>query len=214
MTSHLPNAPAIAACAEATPNWTPIYDAFVARLAEAGVGASAPHVGDFFPEFALPDVRGRYRSLESLIQQGPVVLSFNRGGWCPFCRTELTAWGDHAEALARAGGRFVSISGETGGRAGRLKELVGAEAEVLVDVDHGLALEVGLAFRCDKDLQRRYLSCGLDLADVYGNGSWFLPVPATFVVDRDLAVRFAFANPDFRVRASPAEVIAVVDGLY
>lgn len=209
----MPSAPRIEACREATPDWTPVYDLFVAKLRRSGVGTAAPELGSTFPDFALPNARGRYRSLAELTREGPIVLSFNRGGWCPYCRTELTSWGEHAEELAGAGGSFVSVAAETGGRAEQLHALVGERAEVLVDVDHGLALTVGLAFRCDEDLQRRYLSCGLDLSDLYGSGTWFLPVPATFVVDREQRVRYAFVDADFRNRADPSEVIDTLRAL-
>lgn len=210
MNSDLPASAPIVACEEATMDWSPVYDAFVARLRATGIGARAPKPGARFPDFALPDDQGRYRSLADLVARGPTVLSFNRGGWCPYCRSELTGWGEHHAALADAGGVFASIAGETGGRAARLHDLVGADAHVLVDVDHGLALAMGLAFRCDTDLQRRYLACGLDLPGIYGSGSWFLPVPATFVVAPDRTVRYAFVEPDFRVRAPIAEVIDIV----
>lgn len=200
-------------CSGGTPDWTPVYDAFVAALRSGAVGASAPACGDSFPDFALPDEHGRYRTLASIVADGPIVLSFNRGGWCPFCRGELSAWGERADALAKTGGRFVTITGEVGGRAGRLHEIVGPDATIMCDIDHGLALSVGLAFRCGDDLQRRYRACGLDLADIYGGGGGLLPVPATFVIDRDLTVRYAFADPDFRNRADPDTVIAALVAL-
>jgi peroxiredoxin len=201
------------ACGDLTPRWTSVYDAFVAKLRSNGAGQAAPRLGDVLPDFALPDYRGRYRTLASLVGAGPTVLSFNRGGWCPYCRAELEAWRGHAETLTGAGGRFVSIAAETGGRAEHLRELIGEGAEVLVDVDHGLALSLGLTVRCDAELQARYLACGLDLANIYGNGGWLLPVPATFVVDRERRVRFAFVDPDFRHRAEPGDVIASLRGL-
>lgn len=213
MVNELPQAPGIEACREAAPDWTPVYDAFVLKLRAAGVGRRAPAVGARFPDFALPDPQGRYRTLAGLLADGPLVLSFNRGGWCPFCRAELGGWGARAAALAEAGGRFVSIAGEVGGRADRLHDFVGDGATILCDVDHGLALAVGLAFRCDADLQARYLACGLDLGEVYGGGGWFLPVPATFVLDRQAIVRFAFTDPDFRNRADPDTAIAVLRAL-
>lgn len=195
-------------CREATLDWTPVYDAFVAKLHRNSVAATAPKVGDVFPDFALPDASGRYRSLAALVADGPTVLSFNRGGWCPFCRGELSAWGERGDALARVGGRLAVITGEVGGRASQLHDLVGPDAAILCDVDHGLALSVGLAFRCDDDLRQRYLACGLDLADIYGGNGWLLPVPATFVIDSQRVVRFAHADPDFRLRADPDEAIA------
>jgi peroxiredoxin len=213
MTIHPPLAEVLNICRETTPEWTPVYDAFVAKLRSVAVAATAPKVGDTFADFALPDERGRYRSLTDVVADRPLVLSFNRGGWCPYCRSELSAWGERMSDLVAAGGHFATITGEVGGRAGRLHELVGPDAAILCDVDHGLALSMGLAFRCDVDLQRRYRDCGLDLADIYGSEGWILPVPATFVIDRHLTVRFAFTDPDFRLRAEPDEVLAVVASL-
>lgn len=200
----------IPAASTARPDWTPVYDSFVTGLRRTGVGTAAPGVGERFPDFALPDDQGRYRSLASFLARGPVVLSFNRGGWCPYCRRELTEWRAQIGALADLGAQFVSIAGETGGRAARLHDWVGPDATVLCDVDHGLALAVGLAFRCGDSLRDRYLAVGLDLGALYGNDGWILPVPATYVLDRAGVIRFAFVDPDFRVRATPDEVLAVV----
>lgn len=211
---NMTNTPSLSAllddCRATTHDWTPVYDAFVAKLREGSVAAAAPRVGEQFADFALPDERGRYRSLAEIVSERPVVLSFNRGGWCPFCRSELSAWGERSEELLAAGGKFVTITGEVGGRAVHLHELIGPGATILCDIDHGLALALGLAFRCGHDLRQRYLACGLDLADIYGGDGWFLPVPATFVIDRDLTVRYAFVDPDFRIRAEPDEVIEQV----
>lgn len=200
-------------CRETTREWTPVYDAFIAKLRSVGVAQNSPVPGDIMPEFALPDARGRYRALSALVAEGPIVLSFNRGGWCPFCRGELSAWGERIDDLAAAGARLVTVTAEVGGRAEALHELVGPDAVILCDIDHGVALSFGLAFRCDLDLQQRYLACGLDLTDIYGGSGWILPVPATFVIDRDMTVRYAFADPDFRTRAEPDEVLGVLTDL-
>lgn len=208
-----PLAPVLDQCRDTAPEWTPLYDQFVARLRDGAVASTAPRVGDAFPDFALPDERGRFRSLTTVAAGRPLVLSFNRGAWCPYCRGELSAWGERAAALERARGRFATVTGEVGGRAGRLRDLVGPNAAILCDIDHGLALSIGLAFRCDADLQRAYLACGLDLADIYGGPGWIMPVPATFVIDRDLTVRYAFVDPDFRLRAEPDDVLDIVGSL-
>lgn len=210
---HASLAPILAECRQTTPEWTPVYDAFVAGLRANGVGAAAPGLGETFPDFALPDEKGRYRGLAGLLADGPIVISFNRGGWCPYCRTELSAWSARMAELEAAGGRFVAVSGEVGGRAAKLHQFVGERAVVLCDVDHGLALALGLAFFCGDDLQQRYLACGLNLADLYGSGGWLMPVPATFVVARDGRVAFRFADPDFRLRAEPDDVLAAVRSL-
>ncbi|MFA4938847.1 peroxiredoxin-like family protein [Brevundimonas sp.] len=187
--------------------WEPVYDAFVKRLVALDVGASAPRIGDPFPDFSLPDPRGVHRSLGDLVSEGPLVLSFNRGGWCPYCSHELAAWGEEASVLKAAGGRLVVVSGELGERASALKGMTGDDAVVLCDVDHGVALASGLAFHLSADLNALYLKAGLDLATIYGSGGTFLPIPATFVIDQDRVIRYAFVDPDFRYRASPHDVV-------
>ena len=190
-----------------------MYDEFVGGLRRIGAGLASPVIGEPFPAFALPDASGRYRSLDSLLAEGPLVLSFNRGGWCPYCASELRAWSDALPALAEAGGHFVAVTPEVGGRAALLGQLLHGDAQMLCDVDHGIALATGLAFYIGEPLLSRYAQWGLDLVELYGSGSGFLPIPASYVIDTSGIVQFAFADPDFRHRAEPADAIAVVAAL-
>ena len=193
--------------------WEPVYDAFVKHLVALDAGGSAPRIADPFPDFSLPDPHGVYRSLSDLVSEGPLVLSFNRGGWCPYCSHELTLWGEQASALKAAGGRLVVVSGELGERAAALKGMSREDAIVLCDVDHGVALAAGLACHLSAELNDLYLKAGLDLATIYGSGGGFLPIPATFVIDRDRMIRYAFVDPDFRYRANPPDVVRFLDAM-
>lgn len=190
--------------------WTCLYDSFVARLAALEAGHSAPTPGTAFPDIRLPDHMGRYQSLMAIGASGPVVLSFIRGSWCPYCRAELRHWRDHIEALQEAGGQLVIVVGEVAGGADRIHALLDGKAVVLCDVDHGAALGLGLAHHAGSELLQRYLEAGLDLTDIYGTASGILPIPATFLIDAGGIVRQAFVDPDFRHRAEPA---AMVDAL-
>ncbi|HEX8553702.1 MAG TPA: peroxiredoxin-like family protein [Sphingomonas sp.] len=192
-------------------DWDALYDRFVAQLRTRGVGGSAPKLYDRFEPFTLPDSRGRYVDLADRLGTGPVVLSFMRGGWCPYCRGELLAWADAIPRLEAVGGRFIAVSGEAGGRAEVTRCELAPGAEMLCDIDHGLALSLGLAFPVSEELHDRLIDHGLDLSDVYGDSGRILPIPATFVIDSGGVVRYAFTEPDFRVRADPAVVIAVVE---
>jgi peroxiredoxin len=192
------------------PDWQPHYDILVDRLRRAGVGANAPRVGDTFPDFALPDAQGRYRSLGTLLSGGPLVLSFNRGGWCPFCRHELAAWAAMLPALAARGAAFAAVTGEVGGRAAALATIFVDPMTMLCDVDHGVALDLGLAFHLGAPMLDRYRGYGLDLGLAYGSQAGLMAVPATFLIDRNGVVLYAYADPDFRERADPADVIAAL----
>jgi peroxiredoxin len=200
-------------CAEDAPEWQKLYDDFTDRLNSLAVGRQAPAVGEPFLPVTLPNHLGQYRDIAELYQQGPLVISFNRGSWCPYCVHELESWRDSLDALRDTGAQLVVVAGEVSGRGDVLANLFNAQVEILCDVDHGAALSLGLAFHVGDELLRRYLECGLDLADIYGTQSGILPVPATFVVDQGGIVRYAFVNADFRVRAKPAEVIELIKSL-
>ena len=197
----------------ASPEWRERYDEFVARLRALEVGARAPRVGDRFPEIVLPDHRGRYRTLDSLLGGGPLVLSFNRGGWCSYCVSELESWHLALPGLKDAGGTLAIVTAELGGRSQALADIVGPGAVALCDVDHGLALELGLAFHIGPKMLAAYNELGIDLNELYGGAAGLLPVPATFVVRSDGIIDYAFVDPDFRLRAEPEDVVRTVASL-
>jgi peroxiredoxin len=188
--------------------WRSLYDTLVSRLRQLGVGTNAPVRGEPFPNIRLPDSRGAYRSIEELSNGGPLVLSFNRGRWCPYCRAELEHWRTVLPAIAAEGASFAVITPEVGGKARELADLAGPDIPVLCDVDNGLALTLGLAFYAGDALVAEYQTCGTDLPSFYGNDSHILPVPATFLITPDGAVDFAYVDPDFRSRAEPVDVAA------
>lgn len=192
-------------------DWDALYDRFVARMRGLGVGGSAPKLYDRFPPFTLPNSLGQFVDLSDRLGGGPVVLSFMRGGWCPYCRGEILAWQEAIPRLEAVGGRFVAVSGEAGGRAETTRCELAPDAEMLCDIDHGLALSLGLAHSIGEEMHGRCAEHGLHLADIYGDSGWLLPIPATFVLDGGGVVRYAFVEPDFRLRADPAVVIAVVE---
>ncbi len=194
-------------------DWDGLYDRFVAELLGRGAGLAAPKLGERLDNFVLPNSAGRHVMLDGLLGAGPIVLSFMRGGWCPYCRAELTAWADAAPRLEAVGGRFVAISGEIGGRAETTRCELAPNAEMLCDVDHGLATSFGLTVAISPAVRESYLTHGLNLADIYGDAGRLLPIPATFVIDARGFIRYAFVEPDFRIRADPAVVIAVVEAL-
>lgn len=208
-----PLGPRLDACRAAPGAWQDSYTALVNRLRRAGVGQAVPRAGETAPDFALPDLAGRLHRLGDLAADGPVVLSFNRGSWCPYCEQEILAWGERIDQLDRAGAKLVIVTPETGGRMVGLQTLAGPRARVLCDVDLGVALRYGLAFPVGAEIMRQFVADGLDLAQVHGHGGGFLPVPATLLIDRDMTVRFALAEPDFTQRAEPADVLAVIEAM-
>jgi peroxiredoxin len=190
------------------PVWHARADRLLARLLPLGCGQTAPRAGQRFPDLVLPDWQGRLTQLSELCRDGPIVLSFHRGLWCPWCRDELASWQAARAVLREAGCRLVAVTPETSGRAAAMAHMTGPEAHVLCDVDFGASAALGLGFFLGVDLVREFGEAGLDLVAHYGAASGILPIPATFVIEVGLRVRFAHADVDYRRRADPAAVLA------
>jgi peroxiredoxin len=178
--------------------YTASVDAMVARLAQSGAGASAPWVGEPMPPFMLPDETGRLTSLEELLADGPVALSFHRGQWCPFCRLNTLALAGLQDSLPR--GRIVAITPDRQRFAALLKTKAGAAFPVLTDIDNAYALALNLAVWLDDGVRAEMLALDTDIAESQGNDHWILPIPATFVVGADGIIAARQIDPDFRRR--------------
>lgn len=192
------------------PDFTAVVDRMVARLEANQVGQSAPQVGEPMPDFILPDQDGRLVRLGELLERGPVVMSFNRGHWCPYCKLNADGLAGIAPEIRRLGGEIVAISPETHQFGAALRDYAGAPFPVLTDLDNGYALSLNLAFWVGDEKREAMKESGFDIESYNGNDTWMLPVPATFVVGRDGLVKARYIDPDYRRRM---ELDAIVDAL-
>jgi peroxiredoxin len=193
-----------------SPEFADTVDRMVARLKAAHVGETAPRPGEPMPDFVLPDEGGRLVRLADLLEKGPVVLSFNRGHWCPYCRLNVAGLAEIAPEVERLGARIVAISPERARYAGELKAYAKAPFPVLADINNGYALELNLLFWVGDEKREAMQSGGYDIAPFQGNDSWMLPVPATFVVGRDGVVKARYIDPDYRRRMELDDVLAAL----
>jgi peroxiredoxin len=185
-----------------------VYDDLVARIRSGEAGISAPKPGERMPPFVLPDGQNRLISLDDLLRDGPAVISFNRGHWCEYCLIELTTFHEALKKFARSGARAVSIMPES---QAYISQLDHRDAFAIVsDMDNGYALEVGLAIWLGDDVRRLYLEHGLELQKYNGNDTWFLPIPATFVVGKDGIIIDRHVDPDFRNRMEIADILSAL----
>lgn len=187
------------------------YDTLVARLIDGGIGTGAPKVGEAMPLFVLPSRTGGLVRLDELLADGPVVISFNRGHWCPFCKIELRTVAAYHAAIAERGGRVVSILPDRQGFLGRLDADTQGKLMILTDVDNGYALSLGLVLWLGDRLKELMRGRGVHLDQIHGNDGWFVPLPATFVVAADGTVVARHVDPDFRLRM---EIDEIIDALH
>lgn len=189
------------------PEVAAIYDRLIENLHVLDGGKIGPAVGEPMPDFLLPDQQGRLISLESLLASGPVVISMNRGHWCPFCKLDLRAMAQIEPEIRRLGAKLVSIMPEKA----RYTKMASADNEfpfpILTDVDLSYALSLGMIFWVGAEVKNVYEKLGIDLERFQGNKSYFLPVAAKFVVGRDGVVHAREVNVNFRERMEPKAII-------
>ena len=180
------------------------------RLLGSNVGDGAIQVGDRVPEFSLPNAQGREVAFHDLLADGPVVLNFYRGGWCPFCNLEFRALQQRLPEFEALGAKLVGVSPETPDTSLGTIERNGLQFEVLSDQGNRIATRFGLLMVVDPTLRPMYQGAGFDLPTFNGDDSWQLPLPATYVIASDGRVAAAFVDKDYTHRMEPE---AIVDAL-
>lgn len=193
-----------------SPPFAQIVDRMVARLQSSHVGQSAPAPGEDMPPFLLPDQNGNLVSLARLLENGPVVLSFHRGHWCPYCRLTADALARIGPELADLGAQIVAITPELQQYGGALKSYAKAPFPVLSDVGGGYALALSLLYWVGEEKRNLMIAAGHDIAQFQGNETWMLPIPATFVIGTDGLVKARYIDPDYRRRMDIDAILAAV----
>jgi peroxiredoxin len=205
--------------AKRDPAITAAFDAGVEAVRAAGIAERALAVGEQAPDLTLPDATGRPVALADLLTRGPVVITFYRGGWCPYCSMELRAYQALLPELEAAGATLVAISPQTPDASMTTAEKDELAFPVLSDVGSHVARAFRIVHEVTDEVQAVYDRNGYDLAGRNAIGTEddtdevVLPLPATYVIDREGAVRFAFVSPDYVERAEPADVLAAVRAL-
>lgn len=185
-----------------------------AELKATGQAERALSVGDTLPSFSLPTADGEQISSEELLATGPLVISFYRGAWCPYCNFELKALEEARPELERRGASLAAISPQTATNSRKSQNDNGLDFPILVDESNSFARELGLVFRLpDYLIDGAYKKLGANLDRFNGDESWELPMPARYVVDQAGVIRYAEVNPDYTQRPDPSEMFSVLDGL-
>ena len=185
-----------------------------AELIASGAVLNALKVGDGAPSFELPDINDRPKSSAAFLDDGPLVVTFYRGFWCPYCNLDLEALQDALSSIEERGARLVAISPQTVLNNGRTVRATKLSFPILSDRGNEVAASYGLRFTLPDYLITLYRD-GFknDLAVANGDASWTLPMPARFVIDQDGTIVYAEVNPDYTKRPDPSELLPVLDRL-
>jgi peroxiredoxin len=184
-----------------------VNDRAIAELRESGISRKTLKAGDKAPEFTLADVNGKLVSSAELLTTGPLILTFIRGRWCPFCCGTVEAWQALLPAVKQAGASLVAISPMTSKQADFMRDQHKLLFPILSDARNQVASQFGIAYTVPSYQQELFSTVFINLPFINGDDSWTLPLPATFVVAQDGMIKFAWADEDYTLRAEPAEVL-------
>jgi peroxiredoxin len=171
-------------------------------------------IGETAPDFSLPNAHNKPIRLSDVLKQGPVVLTFYRGAWCPYCNLQLRALKESMPEMQSLGANLIAVTPQTPDVSLKQVEEGKFPFEILSDLDNSVMKNYKLYFELPQDLNELYLErFRFDLADYNGEGRYVLPVPGTYVIDSKGVVRAAYASVDYKKRMEPADIIAALKSL-
>ncbi|WGF87837.1 peroxiredoxin-like family protein [Marinivivus vitaminiproducens] len=198
-----------AAFARTAPAGRPaLYEAKIEELRASFARENAIGPSDRAPDFDLPSASGSRVALSTLLRSGPVVLTFYRGGWCPYCNIQLRAYQMALPEITAQGARLVAVSPQLPDASLSTAEKNALTFDVLSDVGNEAARAYGLVYALPEELRDALRSNDKALPAINGDESWELPVPATYVIARDGRVTLAFLDVDYRKRLEPEAILA------
>jgi len=190
-----------------TPEQSLLLEKAAAQLALSGIADQVLKAGEQAPDLTLPNAVGRPVHLDAALENGPVVVTFYRGIWCPYCSLQLKAYQKILPEILRLGGSLLAISPQSPDKsqATLLKNFL--QYEVLSDLGNLVARQFGLVYQVPEWVRSTYLSFGTNLPAFNGDSSWELPIPGTFVVGAGRRILLAYADSDPRNRLEPAAIL-------
>jgi peroxiredoxin len=164
-------------------------------------------IGAKAPPFELPDHNGKPISSTDLLNKGRLVICFFRGRWCPFCVGQLEAMNLLLYQIEQAGASLIAISPQTVQQSYFMADQHRLRFPLLSDAGNQIARQFGLVYRVPDDQQAIYRRSFVNLPFANGDSSWELPIPATFIIDREGAILYASGDEDYTLRPEPEEVL-------
>jgi peroxiredoxin len=185
-----------------------VFDQSIQDFLEQGVPTDSIKVGDVLESFTLEDATGKAVSLDQIVESGPAVIVFYRGGWCPYCNLALRTYQQELlPQLTDFGAQLVAISPQSPDESLSTVERANLEFTVLSDPGARLADQIGIAFEQADDVLSAQRTLGLDLTKVNAEHAIRLPRPTVLVVDQDRVVRFVDVQPDYTARTEVADIL-------
>ncbi|WP_339710267.1 peroxiredoxin-like family protein [uncultured Kriegella sp.] len=204
----------IAAGRKANPDFMKGVDDIIIKAKAFQQGENAIKIGKKAPDFVLPNPEGKAISLSTLLDKGPLVITFYRGSWCPYCNLQLRALQARLSDIHALGATLVAISPEVPDGSLTKNEISKMEFIVLSDQDAKVASRYGVAWEVPEFLMEHMrVDRNLDLKKINNGNASILPIPATFVLGNDGIVKWSYVNVDYRQRSEPDEIVEALKNL-
>jgi peroxiredoxin len=187
-----------------------IHARAVAELKQKCLAVNTLPVGSKVPEFQLQDQDGKNISSSDLLAKERLVLCFIRGRWCPFCVAQMEAMNLILPEIKQAGATLAAISPQTAQQSFFMRDQHKLRFSLLSDPGNQVARKFGLSYQVPEEQKAVYKRAFVNLPFVNGDDSWELPIPATYIIDRDGTVLCASANEDYTERPEPVEIVRIL----
>jgi len=180
-------------------------------LEDASISANALKEGSVAKDFTLPNAVGESVSLDALLKDNEyLVVNFYRGVWCPYCNLELQALQSSSEEFAKVGAKIVAISPQTPDASLTTKEKNELTFEVLSDEKNVISKEYGLVFSLAEELRPIYTKFGIDIPGLNEDDSYELPMPATYLINKNKEILYSFIDEDYTKRCEPQIILDII----
>ncbi|WP_214484362.1 peroxiredoxin-like family protein [Bacillus sp. SM2101] len=184
----------------------------IASLQQTGI-ANGLAVGDKARDFTLTNANGNQVNLYEELTKGPIILTFYRGSWCPYCNRQLRAYEEILPDIKNIGGSLIAISPQTPDNSLTIKEKNDLSYEVVSDLKGLTAAKYNVLFDVPPEVKEVYDKFGLDISEYNGGGNWLIPVPSTFMIDETSRIRFSYVNPNYMQRLEPEDLLTALRNL-
>ena len=193
------------------PQYLKIMHAATRNLGNSGIQKKVLKVGDHFPTFSLANKDNELFQLEKFLDKGPLVISFYRGFWCPYCNLDLANLNHYIDDIKKYGAQLIAISPEKPEYSKKIIAMQKLNFDIFWDQGNMIAEKVGLKFNLPEDLKilyRDYFSTNLKL--YHGDDDWSLPMPARFILDTKGEIHYAESSVDYTKRPDPDDLMRVL----
>jgi len=188
----------------------------IKSIAETAEQVSPLMNGQNIPaKIEVTNVKGEKLPLGEILNGKKTILFFYRGGWCPFCNTQMGQLKQIEGQLNELGFQLIGIS--TDNEQDLLKSIGKHQLDyqLLADFNSVVAQAFGLAYFSSQKTTDRYLA-KMDLKNPLqknkaGDKRLVLPVPAIYVIDSKGLIQFNYVNPNYKVRLHEALLLKAAE---